>query len=107
MIDNEYKESSGKFENVIDTLENVLLRGHKVLIFSQFVRQMKIYADYFNQEKIAYAYLDGATKNRKEVVNEFRESDDVNVFLISIKAGGVGLNQIGRASCRERVCPYV
>src|SRR3546814_17569582 len=66
----------------------------KVLIFSQFVRQMKIYADYFNQEKIAYAYLDGATKNRKEVVNEFRERDDVNVFLISIKAGGVGLNLI-------------
>jgi len=94
MMDSEYKDSSGKFDNVIDTLENVLLRGHKVLIFSQFVKQMKIYAEYFKQEKIAYAYLDGATKNRKEVVNEFRENDAVNVFLISIKAGGVGLNLI-------------
>src|SRR5690606_34194799 len=92
MIDSTYKKSSGKVDSGIDTLQTVLLRGHKVLIFSQFVKQMKIYADYFKQEKIAYAYLDGATTNRKEVVNEFRENDSVNVFLISIKAGGVGLN---------------
>ena len=92
MIDSGYRESSGKFNNVIDTLENVLSRGHKVLIFSQFVKQMKIYAEYFEQEKIAYAYLDGATKDRKGVVNRFREDNSVNVFLISIKAGGVGLN---------------
>ena len=92
MIDPEYEHASGKFENVIQTLENILPRGHKVLIFSQFVRQMKIYAAYFEQENISYAYLDGATKNRQEVVKEFRENEKVQVFLISIKAGGVGLN---------------
>lgn len=92
MIDAEYEDTSGKFENVIQTLENVLSRGHKVLIFSQFVRQMKIYAEYFDREKISYAYLDGATKNRQEVVNEFSDNESIKVFLISIKAGGVGLN---------------
>lgn len=92
MIDPDYEGSSGKFENVIRTLESVLLRGHKVLIFSQFVRQMRIYADYFRDHGIQYAYLDGATQNRQEVVENFRTQVDVNVFLISIKAGGVGLN---------------
>lgn len=92
MIDPDYEGSSGKFENVIRTLESVQLRGHKVLIFSQFVRQMRIYADYFREHGIQYAYLDGATQNRQEVVENFRTQEDVNVFLISIKAGGVGLN---------------
>lgn len=92
MIDPDYEGSSGKFENVVRTLEAVLARGHKVLVFSQFVRQMRIYADYFRENAIEYAYLDGATQNRQEVVERFRTQEDVNVFLISIKAGGVGLN---------------
>ncbi|NEU10383.1 DEAD/DEAH box helicase family protein [Flavihumibacter sp. R14] len=92
MIDTGYEGDSGKFESVIHTLENVLSRGHKVLIFSQFVKQLDIYRSYFNKENIAYAYLDGATKNRGEVVREFQQNDDIKLFLISIKAGGVGLN---------------
>jgi len=77
---------------VIHTLENVLSRGHKVLIFSQFVKQLDIYRRHFDKEKIAYAYLDGTTKNRGEVVKEFQQNKDIKLFLISIKAGGVGLN---------------
>ena len=92
MIDAGYEGDSGKFENVIHTLENVLSRGHKVLIFSQFVKQLDIYRRHFNKENIAYAYLDGATKNRGEVVKEFQQNGDIKLFLISIKAGGVGLN---------------
>lgn len=92
MIDEEYEGTSGKFESVIQTLENVLLRGHKVLIFSQFVKQMRIYADYFTREGIAFSYLDGATQNRQEVIEKYRTREDIKVFLISIKAGGVGLN---------------
>lgn len=92
MIDDEYNGTSGKFESVIQTLENVLLRGHKVLIFSQFVKQMKIYADYFTKKEIAFSYLDGATQSRQKVIDEYRKTDDIKVFLISIKAGGVGLN---------------
>ena len=92
MIDGDYEGDSGKFENVIHTLENVLSRGHKVLVFSQFVKQLEIYRRYFDQQKTAYAYLDGATTNRGDVVKEFRENKDIKLFLISIKAGGVGLN---------------
>ncbi len=92
LIDSSYEGSSGKFESVIHTLENVLSRGHKILVFSQFVKQLDIYRAYFDQEKVPYAYLDGATRNRGEVVNEFRENKEIQLFLISIKAGGVGLN---------------
>lgn len=92
MVEEGYKGDSGKFENVIHTLENVLSRGHKVLIFSQFVKHLDIYRTHFNKEEIAYAYLDGSTKNRGEVVKEFQENKDIKLFLISIKAGGVGLN---------------
>ena len=92
MIDADYESDSGKFENVIHTLDNVLKGGHKVLIFSQFVKHLSIFKKYFEEENIPFAYLDGATKNRGEIVSEFQENTDLKVFLISIKAGGVGLN---------------
>jgi SNF2 family DNA or RNA helicase len=92
MIDEEYTSDSGKFENVIHTLDNVLKGGHKVLIFSQFVKHLNIFKQYFEQESIPFSYLDGATKNRGEIVAEFQENTELKVFLISIKAGGVGLN---------------
>ncbi|MEJ7691381.1 SNF2-related protein [Daejeonella sp.] len=92
MIDEGYEGDSGKFENVIHTLESVLSRGHKILVFSQFVKQLDIYRRYFNDQHIPFAYLDGATSKRGEVVKEFQANKDIKLFLISIKAGGVGLN---------------
>jgi len=92
MIDSEYEGDSGKFENVVHTLANVLDGGHKVLIFSQFVKQLAIYREHFDKEKIPYAYLDGSTQNRGDIVKHFQEDEKTRVFLISIKAGGVGLN---------------
>lgn len=92
MIDDGYEGDSGKFEDVIHTLENVLSLGHKVLVFSQFVKQLDIYRRYFNNEHIPYTYLDGNTANRGDVVREFQANRDIKLFLISIKAGGVGLN---------------
>jgi superfamily II DNA or RNA helicase len=92
MIDEDYEGDSGKFENVVHTLSNVLDGGHKVLIFSQFVKQLQIYRRYFDEEKIAYTYLDGSTQKRGEIVKRFQEDEKTKVFLISIKAGGVGLN---------------
>jgi len=94
MLDEHYAGESGKFENVIHTLENILSRGHKVLIFSQFVKQLYIYRAHFDKKKIKYAYLDGSTKNRDEVVTKFRQNEQIKLFLISIKAGGVGLNLV-------------
>jgi superfamily II DNA or RNA helicase len=92
MIDSSYEGDSGKFENVVHTLANVLEGGHKVLIFSQFVKQLNIYREYFDEKDIPYVYLDGATQNRGDVVKQFQEDEKTRVFLISIKAGGVGLN---------------
>lgn len=92
MIDQNYEGDSGKFENVTHTLNTVLDGGHKVLIFSQFVKQLGIYRNYFDDQKIPYVYLDGATQNRGDVVKQFQEDKSTRVFLISIKAGGVGLN---------------
>ena len=84
--------SSGKFDAVLDRLESVLAERHKVLIFSQFVKHLQLFRDYFERKKIAYAYLDGHTKDRTEAVNQFKERENTQIFLISIKAGGVGLN---------------
>lgn len=92
MIDSSYVSDSGKFENVIHTLDNVLKGGHKVLVFSQFVKHLDIFKKHFEKEHIPFAYLDGATRNRGEIVSEFQQNEDLKVFLISIKAGGVGLN---------------
>ncbi len=92
MIDADYEGDSGKFENVVHTLSNVLDGGHKVLIFSQFVKQLAIYREYFDRHHIPYAYLDGSTQNRGDVVKKFQQDEKTRVFLISIKAGGVGLN---------------
>ena len=94
MIDAAFSGESGKFESAIHTLETVLQRGNKVLVFSQFVKQLVLFKQYFDKHGIGYAYLDGATKNRNEVVREFRENKDTRLFLISIKAGGVGLNLV-------------
>ena len=92
MIDDQYTSDSGKFESVIHTLDNVLKGGHKVLIFSQFVKHLSIFKTYFEKESIAFSYLDGSTKNRGEIVADFQKNTELKVFLISIKAGGVGLN---------------
>lgn len=92
MVDQQYESDSGKFENVIHTLDNVLKGGHKVLIFSQFVKHLSIFKDYLQREAIPFAYLDGSTKKRGEIVDEFQHDENLKVFLISIKAGGVGLN---------------
>lgn len=92
MIEEEFLASSGKFEAVTERLEAVIAEKSKVLIFSQFVRHLSLFEEYLEENDIPYAYLDGSTKNRQEEVERFKKSENVQVFLISIKAGGVGLN---------------
>ncbi len=92
LTDSSFQGQAGKFESVIHTLKNVLSEGHKVLMFSQFVRHLDIYRKYFDKHSMRYSYLDGGTQNRGEVVKEFQEDEDIKIFLISLKAGGVGLN---------------
>jgi len=92
MNDETYEGDSGKFNDVIDKLGTVLEEGHKVLIFSQFVKHLSIFRDYLDNAHIRYTYLDGSTQDRQTQVATFQENEDIKIFLISLKAGGVGLN---------------
>ncbi|MEQ8626512.1 DEAD/DEAH box helicase [Ekhidna sp.] len=92
MVDPEYDESSGKLEEVTYMIENTISKGHKVLIFSQFVKHLKIVSKYLESQNLSYAYLDGSTKDRQKQVERFQNDPDVSIFLISLKAGGTGLN---------------
>ena len=80
----------------LDALEELLTQavegGHKVLIFSQFVEMLQVLVPALAEKGLKFCYLDGSTKNRGDVVRQFQENDDIPVFLISLKAGGVGLN---------------
>jgi superfamily II DNA or RNA helicase len=97
LVDSEYNLNSGKFELVTQMLEDVISQGDKVLVFSSFVEHLKLYKNYLEERKIKYCFLDGRTKDRKEQVENFQNNDDYPVFLLSLKAGGVGLN-LTRAS---------
>lgn len=92
LITPEYQHSSGKFDAVIHNIESLISGGHKVLMFSSFVKHLNIYADHFDKHGIGYSMLTGQTKKRKEVINQFQHDDTKSVFLMSLKAGGVGLN---------------
>jgi SNF2 family DNA or RNA helicase len=92
MIDMHYKGDSGKLEDVSHMLENALLEGHKLLIFSQFVKHLDIVREMLGSRKIDYAYLDGSSMDRKDQVERFNKDPNLKIFLISIKAGGLGLN---------------
>ena len=92
LTDKNYKGDSGKLEDVIHMLQATASEGHKVLVFSQFVRHLAIVKEYLVNENIDYAYLDGTTKDRQGQVRMFQENEEVKIFLISLKAGGVGLN---------------
>ncbi len=92
LTDKEYTGTSGKFNDIIFTLETTLSKGHKILVFSQFVKHLDIFRGYLDAQKMDYAYLDGGTKNREEEVDKFQNRPEIQIFLISLKAGGVGLN---------------
>jgi SNF2 family DNA or RNA helicase len=92
MTNPEYEGESGKFNEVILMIENALAEGHKMLIFSQFVKQLSIYRNYFEEKDIPYSYLDGSVKKRQPIIDDFQNNDQKKIFLISLKVGGVGLN---------------
>jgi SNF2 family DNA or RNA helicase len=92
MTDPEFEGESGKDSDVIHKMNNIIDGGSKVLIFSQFVKHLAILKGYLELKSIPFAYLDGGTKDRETQVNDFQNNPDIKVFLISLKAGGVGLN---------------
>ena len=86
------EDISGKYEQYKELLEEVIDSGEKVLVFSQFTSMLDIFENDLRNSTTKYLRLDGSTKNRQEIVDEFNDNDEVKVFLISLKAGGVGLN---------------
>jgi superfamily II DNA or RNA helicase len=87
----EDEEASGKFLAFMELLESIIESGHRVLVFSSFTEMLGIIRDALDARKRPYSYLDGATKNRSKVLDDFRREDGPPVFLMSLKAGGVGL----------------
>jgi len=92
LVDKDFNQTSGKFDTVTQMLEDVVQSGDKALVFSSFVEHLKLYKKYLDDRQIQYCYLDGSTKDRREQVERFQQDDTYKVFLLSLKAGGVGLN---------------
>lgn len=92
MVEQGYTGDSGKMEDITHMLENAIAEGHKVLVFSQYVKHLELVRQYLKSHKIDYTYLDGSSTDRKEQVERFNKETNLKVFLISIKAGGLGLN---------------
>ncbi len=89
------QRGSGKFEHFKLLIDDIVSEGHRVLVFSQFTRMLKLMAEYLNKNSIRFSYLDGSTVDREAAVREFQQDENIPVFLLSLKAGGVGLNLTG------------
>jgi superfamily II DNA or RNA helicase len=85
-------EDSGKLVALRDLVQTSIEGGHRVLVFSQFVSMLTIIKRAMDEDGVTYEYLDGSTKDRQAVVENFQSEDGPPVFLISLKAGGSGLN---------------
>ncbi len=92
MTVSDYHGNSGKAIDIMERLIEVVNDKAKTLVFSQFVKHLEYVANELNKEGIPFLYLDGSTKNRMELVDRFQNVDSETIFLISLKAGGVGLN---------------
>ena len=90
-----WTEPSGKMEYFLDRLDEAISGGHRMLVFSQFVSLLKLVQEELRRRKVPHCYLDGGTVDRAGEVDRFQRNQDIPVFLISLKAGGTGLNLTG------------
>ncbi len=86
------EESGSKFERLMADLQEVVEEKRKVLVYSQFTQMLGLIRKAVQEKGWNYVYLDGSTKDRETPVTRFQDDEDVSIFLISLKAGGVGLN---------------
>lgn len=86
---------SAKYDMLLDLLQTLVEGKHKTVIFSQYTRMLQIMKGDLEQRGIRFSYLDGSSKNRLEIVKQFNEDESISVFLVSLKAGGTGLNLVG------------
>jgi SNF2 family DNA or RNA helicase len=93
LIDQKHKnKGSAKLDTLLPQLREVIGEGHKALVFSQFTSLLRLVRDRLEAEAIGYEYLDGRTRKRSAKVEHFQQDPACSVFLISLKAGGLGLN---------------
>lgn len=86
------ESSSTKLDLLVPHLQEIVEEGHKALVFSQFTSFLALVRERLDRERLPYEYLDGRTRNREAHVDRFQNDPDCRVFLISLKAGGLGLN---------------
>ncbi|TDN98419.1 DEAD/DEAH box helicase [Sunxiuqinia elliptica] len=92
MVQGNEQAESGKFDEIFRSLKNLMAEKHKVLIFSSFVSHLELLKEKIESEKWKYSILTGRTTKREKVIRAFQEDPENRIFLISLKAGGVGLN---------------
>ena len=92
LLDSDSEEVSGKFEQLLSMLSDLVAEKHKVLIFSSFVTHLKLIEESIKQQNWRYSLLTGKTNDRESVISQFQNDPQNFIFLISLKAGGVGLN---------------
>jgi non-specific serine/threonine protein kinase len=92
LVDATLSAGSAKLEAILETMQTLQAEGHKALIFSQFTQMLGLLKTQLDAQNIPYLYLDGKTKDRQARVDAFQNDGTVPFFLISLKAGGVGLN---------------
>jgi len=92
LLNPELTLESGKFNDIMTMLSILVAENHKILVFSSFVKHLRLLASEFGNEGWQYSMLIGQTIDRKQVIDEFQEDPEKKIFLISLKAGGVGLN---------------
>ena len=85
-------DASAKIDMLLERLREVVEEGHKAIVFSQFVKLLDIARLKLDREGLMYASLDGRTRHRGTVVDQFQRDPNCRIFLISLKAGGLGLN---------------
>ncbi len=96
LVDENYDSDSGKFDDVLEKLDILQQEGHKILVFSQYVKHLELFQSFFDNENISYSSLYGRhTKEmRKKEIKKFENDASTKLFLISLKAGGTGLNLV-------------
>ncbi|WP_269523393.1 DEAD/DEAH box helicase [Coraliomargarita parva] len=96
ILDEQFDDSEcaklAAFDEIVD---ECLDNGSRLLVFSSFVTALKLLSDHLTRKRLKFSYLDGHTKNRLAVCDQFNEDESIPVFLISLKAGGTGLNLTG------------
>lgn len=95
MEDVAFQQPSAKMALFFEMLDEAVDGGHRILVFSQFTSMLAILRRELEERRLEYRYLDGSTKNRLSIVRDFNTNRNIPVFLISLKAGGTGLNLTG------------